>query len=76
MSSDSFDFRVVLRRLLTDESGQDVIEYGLLGAIIGIASVVTWQLLRTAVNDVYVTADSDVQTVSACTPDPGGSGCS
>jgi Flp pilus assembly pilin Flp len=76
MSFGAFDFGVLLRRLLIDDLGQDIVEYGLLGAIIGIGSIGTWQLLAAAVHDVYVAADSGVQTVSACTPDPGGSGCS
>jgi Flp pilus assembly pilin Flp len=62
-------------RWLWDESGQDVIEYALLAAIVGIASILTWDLLVTTVRDVYIAADSDVQGISACTPDPGGGGC-
>ena len=65
----------MLHRLITEDSGQDIVEYALLGAIIGIASIVTWQLLATTVHDVYIAADADVQGVSACTPDPGGGGC-
>ena len=61
--------------LVLDDSGQDVIEYALLGAIVGVASIVTWQLLAEKVGDVYRAADGDVQNVSACTPNPGGSGC-
>jgi Flp pilus assembly pilin Flp len=61
--------------LLADESGQDLVEYGLLGAIVGIASVVTWQLLASAVGSAYGATDSDVQGISACTPNPGGGGC-
>lgn len=62
-------------RLLTDDDGQDVVEYALLGAIVGVASILTWQLLATTVGDVYSAADADVQGASACTPDPGGGGC-
>ena len=69
------DLAALLRQGITDDSGQDVVEYALLGAIIGIASVLTWQLVATTVHDVYVAADSEVQGVSACTPDPGGGGC-
>ena len=65
----------MLHRLITDDSGQDVVEYALLGAIVGIASIATWQLLVTTVADVYSAADADVQGVSGCTPDPGGGGC-
>jgi len=67
--------RKVLYQMLCDDSGQDVVEYALLGAIVGIASIVTWQLLVTTVGQVYSTADSDVQGISACTPNPGGGGC-
>jgi pilus assembly protein Flp/PilA len=66
----------MLQRLITDDSGEDLVEYALLGAIVGIASVVTWKLLATTVGDVYGAADADVQDVSACTPNPGGGGCS
>jgi Flp pilus assembly pilin Flp len=65
-------------RLRSDESGQDVVEYALLGALIGIASILTWQLLVTTVGTVYSAADSAVQTTSGCTPNPiaAGGGCS
>ena len=69
------DLVALLRQGITDDSGQDVVEYALLGAIVGIASVLTWQLVATTVHDVYIAADADVQGVSACTPDPGGGGC-
>ena len=61
----------------SDESGQDIVEYALLGALIGIASILTWQLLVVTVGDVYTAADTGVQATSACTPDPiaAGGGC-
>jgi Flp pilus assembly pilin Flp len=64
-------------RFRSDESGQDVVEYALLGALIGIASILTWQLLVTTVGTVYGAADSGVQTTSGCTPNPisVGGGC-
>jgi Flp pilus assembly pilin Flp len=65
----------VLHQAFANDSGQDVIEYALLAAIVGIASILTWQLLVTTVGDVYSAADSSVQGVSACTPNPGGGGC-
>jgi len=68
--------RNMLRQSLSNESGQDIVEYALLGAIVAIASIVTWQLLVTTVGDVYGAANSSVQGVSACTPNPGGGGCS
>ena len=67
--------RRILVAALLDDSGQDLIEYALLGAIVGVASILTWQLLAAKVGAVYSAADVDVQTVSACTPNPGGGGC-
>lgn len=60
---------------LLDDSGQDVVEYALLSAIVGVASVLTWKLLVTTMGVVYSEADADVQRLSACTPNPGGGGC-
>jgi Flp pilus assembly pilin Flp len=65
-------------RFRADESGQDAIEYALLGALIGIAAILTWQLLVVTVGNVYGAADAGVQATSACTPNPiaAGGGCS
>jgi Flp pilus assembly pilin Flp len=62
-------------RLLDDDSGEDLIEYGLLAALVGIAAVLIWQQLVTTVGTAYVQANTNVQTFSACTPGPGGGGC-
>ena len=67
--------RKVLHQMFAGDSGQDLIEYALLGAIVGIASIAIWQLLVTTVGSVYGAADANVQGASACTPDPGGGGC-
>jgi pilus assembly protein Flp/PilA len=69
---------VTWARFRSDESGQDIVEYALLGALVGIASILTWQLLVTTVGTVYGAADTGVQTTSGCTPDPisAGGGCS
>ena len=66
------------RAFATDESGQDIVEYALLGALVGIASILTWQALVVAVGNVYGAADANVQIRSSCTPDPisAGGGCS
>lgn len=65
-------------RLRCDESGQDAVEYALLGALIGIASILIWQALVVTVGNVYSAADAGVQATSACTPNPisAGGGCS
>lgn len=66
-----------LARFKSDESGQDIVEYGLLGALVGIASIVIWQVLVATVGTVYGAADASVQTTSSCTPNPisAGGGC-
>jgi Flp pilus assembly pilin Flp len=65
----------MLYKLLFDDRGQDVVEYALLGALIGIAAILTWQQLAATVGVVYGDADVAQQGLSACTPDPGGGGC-
>lgn len=60
---------------LSDESGQDLIEYALLTALVGIVSIAIWNELLTRVGVVYGAADTGVQNLSACTPNPDGSGC-
>ena len=65
----------MFRTFIQDESGQDVVEYALLGALIGIAAILTWQQLAATVGVAYGTADAGVQELSGCTPDPGGGGC-
>ena len=59
-----------LDRLKSEESGQDIVEYALLGALVGIASILIWQALVVTVGNVYGAADADVQIKSSCTPDP------
>jgi Flp pilus assembly pilin Flp len=65
----------MLRKFIREDTGQDVVEYALLGAIVGIAAILTWQQLAATVGDVYGGADAAQQGLSACTPDPGGGGC-
>jgi Flp pilus assembly pilin Flp len=67
--------RGLVGRLLGEESGQDIVEYALLGALVGVAAILIWQQLVARVGVVYVQADTGVQGLSACTPDPGGGGC-
>lgn len=64
-------------RFRSDDSGQDLVEYALLGLLIGIASILTWQALVVTVGNVYSAADTGVQATSTCTPNPisVGGGC-
>ena len=70
--------RELLAGLLDDESGQDIVEYALLGAVVGIAAIVIWQQLATTVGEVYgetVAPTGQVQNLSSCMPGPDGTGC-
>ena len=60
---------------LRDESGQDLIEYGLLTAFIGFAGIFVWTNISAVIGAKYSGWDTGVQGLSACTPDPGGGGC-
>lgn len=50
----------LLRRLLLEETGQDLIEYALLTAAIGFAGVVGINLLGAAINATYASWDTGV----------------
>lgn len=65
----------MLQRFLTDDEGQDLVEYALLAALIAIVSIVTWQQIAASIGTGYAASDTGVQNLSACTPDPGGGGC-
>ena len=67
--------RTTLQRFIQDDTGQDIIEYALLSAFIGVAAVAAWVNIPPAIADAYVRWDADVQDLSKCTPDPGGGGC-
>jgi Flp pilus assembly pilin Flp len=43
-----------LRSILRDDSGQDVVEYGLLAAFISVFAIITIKAIGPLVNDLYV----------------------
>jgi Flp pilus assembly pilin Flp len=65
----------LLRRLMVEDTGQDLIEYALLSAFIGVVCVAVWPSIRAAIGLAFVAWDANVQALSSCTPDPGGGGC-
>jgi Flp pilus assembly pilin Flp len=67
--------KTILQRFACDDGGQDLIEYALLGALIGIGGIVAWTNVGTAILGTYSGWDTSVQALSSCTPDPSGGGC-
>lgn len=59
-------------RLFRDESAQDIIEYVLLTAAIGVATVATWPLIESAIRSTYQTLDGDTQGLWEPPPPSGG----
>jgi pilus assembly protein Flp/PilA len=75
MALEETSFRSAFHRLLRDEGGQDLIEYALLAAFIGVVGILAWTNIQTGIGRAYTGWDSGVKTLSSCTPDPGGAGC-
>ena len=67
--------RRLVSRLVREESGQDLIEYALLGAFIATVGIVAWQNIQVGLRNAYTGWDTGVQNLSSCTPNPGGGGC-
>jgi Flp pilus assembly pilin Flp len=63
----------MLVRILREDDGQDLIEYALLGALIGTVGIVAWANVGAAITTTYGSWDTNVQNLSATTPDPAGS---
>ena len=60
-----------LWQLLTEDDGQDLLEYALLGSTIAFAGVVGIDLLSDAMNSTYATWDEAVQSDELVdVPDP------
>jgi Flp pilus assembly pilin Flp len=59
----------LLGQLIADESGQDVIEYGLLLAGIGIAGIALFNVMATAMATTYEAWDTGAQDIwELCDP--------
>ena len=52
-----------------DDSAQDLVEYALLGAFIGVVSVLVWQNIATLIGVRYAEYNTDVNNLWA-TPEP------
>jgi Flp pilus assembly pilin Flp len=63
----------VLCRLVDDERGQDVIEYALLTAAVGVVSAATWPVVASAIGTAYTTLESNTHNLWEPPPPGGGS---
>lgn len=62
--------RFLLMRLIRDEQGQDLIEYALLTAGIGLAGIAVWPAITNAIGVAYQGFDTGTQGIWEV-PDPG-----
>lgn len=63
--------RAVAARFMTDDSGQDLIEYALLTAIIGVAGVLIFSTLSTTMSTAYSNWNTAGQNAwQPCPPQP------
>jgi Flp pilus assembly pilin Flp len=53
----------LIRRLITDDRGQDLVEYILLGALVGLASLILANVMPGVMNAVYVSWDTSTQSL-------------
>ena len=52
----------IWHRLLTDEDGQDIVEYALLASFLAFAAMAGVEVLRLAMNAAYASWDSAAQS--------------
>jgi len=64
--------RDLLKRLVRDDTGQDVIEYALLTAAIGLAGIGVWPAITDAIGVAYEAFDTNTQNIWEV-PNPSGS---
>jgi Flp pilus assembly pilin Flp len=55
--------------LVADDDGQDLVEYALLGAFIGVVSVIVWQNIASLIGVRYVEYNTNVNSLWA-SPEP------
>jgi len=65
--------RRLITRFVLEARGQDVIEYALLSALIGVVGIIAWQNIGVGIYNAYNGWDSGVQSLWVPL-DPGGGG--
>ena len=63
----------LLRKLIFTDQGQDVIEYALLTAAVGLSGIAAWPLIVSALRTSYILLDTQTQNLWV-PPDPAGGG--
>ena len=63
----------VIRQLVADERGQDLVEYVLLTAFFGLCALAAWEGIRDALGVTYRGATTGVQSIWEPPPPPSGS---
>ena len=58
------------RRLWSDDDGQDIIEYALLTASVGLMGIATWPVITASIGATYQRLDTQTQDLWEV-PDPG-----
>ena len=53
----------IVRRLARDDRGQDLLEYALLTAAIGVAGAATWPIIETSIGTAYRALDANTQNL-------------
>ncbi len=53
----------IVRRLARDDRGQDLLEYALLTAAIGLAGAATWPLIERSIGTAYRALDANTQNL-------------
>jgi Flp pilus assembly pilin Flp len=55
----------LLKRLVADQSGQDLAEYGIALSVIGLGAILAAQAIGVSVNSLWATASSALAPVAA-----------
>jgi pilus assembly protein Flp/PilA len=58
------NYRAILNHLLRDESGQDLIEYALVAALIGLAAVTAVGSIGNAVSNVFNSLNTSLSSAA------------
>jgi Flp pilus assembly pilin Flp len=64
------NMRAILKRLLIEDQGQDLVEYALLVAFVGFMGLLAWLAIQASLANGYVAMDGNEQDLAATTPPP------